>query len=108
MRVISDYPAENYTVYLTTVKLLAYISKQLRIYLLHKNIRNLFLGVNIFNLYVTICDENPEVMILDRDVLHSRSNLQINRECDRPLIVFDCMFENTAQYLRGVSLKLEY
>ena len=60
----------------------------------------MFLGVNILDLYVTICDKTLEVMILDRDVLRTRSHLQSNQECDHPLILFvnfDCLLENTAQ-----------
>ena len=65
----------------------------------------------MFDLYVTICDKNMEVMILDHDVLHVRSYLQRNHECNRPLnffVNYDWLFENTAQYHPGVSLNLEY
>ena len=48
----------------------------------------MFLGVNMFDLYITIHGETPEVMILDCNVLYTRSHLQRNRECNCPLIVF--------------------
>ena len=64
----------------------------------------------MLDLYVTIHDETPEVMILDRDVLHTSLNLRRNHKCDRPLIGFvnrDWLLGKTAQHLRGVSLKLK-
>ena len=48
----------------------------------------MFLDVNMFYIYVTMCDKNPEVMILDINVLCARSNLRWNREYNLPLIVF--------------------
>ena len=71
----------------------------------------MFLGVNMFDLCVTIWETNPEVMILDHDVLHKRSHFQRHCECDCILVVFvncDWIFEKTSQYRRGVSSKLEY
>ena len=65
----------------------------------------------MFDFYVTIRKETPEVMILDHDVLRTRSYLWRNLECDRPLILFvncDWIFGNTAQYHWGFTLKLEY
>ena len=50
-------------------------------------------------------------MILDRNVIFTRSNFQSNRECDFPLNIFvncDWIFENNAQHPQGVSLNLEY
>ena len=80
MHVILNSLTKKDTVYLPTVKILEYISEQLRIYQLCKNIRHIFLGVNMFDLYVTICKETPEVMILDRNVFRMRSKLQRNCE----------------------------
>ena len=42
----------------------------------------------MFDLYVNICEENPEVMILDRDVICARLHLRGNHVCDCPSIVF--------------------
>ena len=52
-----------------------------------------------------------EGMILDCVVIHTGLYLRKNRDRDCPLIVFvtcDWIFKNTAQYCRGISLKLEY
>ena len=71
----------------------------------------MFLVVNMFDLYITICNKTLEVIILDCDVLRTRSYSWRNHECDRPLIVFvncDYIFFYTTQYRRGVFLKLEY
>ena len=71
----------------------------------------MFLGVDMFDLYITICDEIPEVMKLDRDVICARLHLRRNCECGCLLILFvnyDWIFENIAQYRRGVCLKVEY
>ena len=54
----------------------------------------------MFDLYVTICNETTEVMILDRDVLRTRSHFWRKRVCNCLLIVFvnfDWIFKNTAQ-----------
>ena len=61
--------------------------------------------------YVSIRDKTPEVTVLDCGVLRTRSYLQGNHECDYSLIIFVnryWIFEKTAQYRRGVSLKFEY
>ena len=65
----------------------------------------------MLDLYVTTSDKTTEVMILDPDVLGTRSHLRRNRKYNCSLIIFvncDWLFENTAQHLLGVSLKLEY
>ena len=64
----------------------------------------------MFDLYIKIHNKNLEVMILYRDVLRTRSHFQRNREFNHPLIVFincEYIFENKAQYLRGVALNIE-
>ena len=69
------------------------------------------LGVNIFDFYITICDKTPEVMILDSNVLLTKSYFWRNRDCNKPLIVFvncDLVFEKTEQYCRCISLNFEY
>ena len=65
----------------------------------------------MLNFYITICDKNPEVLILDSGVLGTRSYLQINREYDRPLIIFvkcDRISKKSAQHLWRISLKFKY
>ena len=49
---------------------------------------DVFLGVDILYFYVTIRDEPPEVVVLGSDVLRTRSYFLLNRNRDRPLIVF--------------------
>ena len=34
----------------------------------------MFLGINMLNLYVSICYDNPEVVMIDRDVIGTRSH----------------------------------
>ena len=65
----------------------------------------------MLDLYVTISNKTMEVLILEPDVLGTRSHWQRNRECNCPLIIFvkcDWIFEKTAQHPLGVSLKLQY
>ena len=65
----------------------------------------------MLDLYITIYDKTPEVMILDYNVLRTKSHLLRNREFDHSLIIFvDCnfIFENTAQLRQGFSLNIEY
>ena len=71
----------------------------------------MFLSVNTLNFYVTICIKNTEVVILDFDVLGTRSHFWNNRKCDRPLIIFVncyCIFKKTAHYLISVPLNFDY
>ena len=71
----------------------------------------MFLCVNMFDLYVPIFSKTSEIMILDRNVLRTRSHFLISCECDCPLIFFvncDWGFKKTTQYRWGVSLQLEY
>ena len=63
--------------------------------------------------YISIHNKTLEVMVLDDDVLPTRSHLWGNSECNRSLIVFVnrywCywIFENATQYRQSVSLKFE-
>ena len=60
--------------------------------------------------YITICKKTTEVMILDCNMLCTRSYLWSRCECNLPFIIFvncDFTFENTAQHHWGLSLKIE-
>ena len=65
----------------------------------------------MLDLYITIRDKNPEVMILDRNLIRTRLHFWINRERNHPLIIYvncDWIFKKTAQHRRSVTLKLGY
>ena len=74
----------------------------------------MFFGVKILYFYVTIRNETLKVMVLDSDVICTRSHLWGNRECDCSLIVLVnrywnyWIYEKTTQHHQVVSLKSEY